>query len=142
MSKPKPLSPELDGIVFDVKQIGPLSEPVQQYVADVGSVKSLGELLQLASKWHALASDAIAIIAAMSHEDFDVYTRGMRQERRGFFAGHAFAEKYAAIQMPEVMFVVAWKAQEYKAPWGMCYIRMRDARMIKETNGVATIVRP
>jgi hypothetical protein len=84
-----------------------------------------------------VAGDALPIVEGMDLSAFLAFGEGMRQERRGKFAGEEWAAKYGAVLMPEVLMRVGMIAGHFKAPWGCAYIRCKEEGMIKETGGTA-----
>lgn len=130
---------EEEGMSFSIEKIGFLSDPSKAYTDDLTKAKSLTELQVVGKKWESVASDALMRIREMSQEDFETFRHGLARERRGHFAGEEFSERFANIMMPDILFAASMKAIEFKAPWGLCYIRMRDAGQIYEKNGIALL---
>ena len=112
-----------------------ISDPVPSYTAAITAAKNRDELQDAIAPFSLVAADAREM--AGGKYSFDEFRKGLRKERRGRFAGEDWAEKFAAIIMPEIMFRVSAVAQKFNAPWGVTYIRLKDAGRIIETDGQA-----
>lgn len=107
-------------------------DPAPQYAADLHWCLSAKELFEkLEADWSELASDAIEIVKGMSDEDFVVFRAGLKKERKGEFAGEKYTEKYSSVLMPEIMFKASMMAIQYKAPWGLAFIRLQEHEKVK-----------
>lgn len=123
-------------------KIYPVSEPVGEYQKAINLAHNRDSLLTLLEPWKRIAADAIEIAQAMTHDDFKVFRRGLRQERRGTFAGEEWAERFSAVTMPTVMFKISMIANQFKVPWGVAFIRCKDVGRIVEHSGIAKWVDP
>lgn len=83
-----------------------------------------------------IANDAYKSINDKSF-DWAEFEKGRKLENRGEYAGDGWAAKYGAILMPEILIRVGIVAEQYGAPWGCTYIRLREAGVIKETKTYA-----
>jgi hypothetical protein len=117
--------------------IGYTSEPVEEYQADLDAAVTLATLKLVTEKWKAFASDAWVIVEAMSEADFVAFRKALKLERRGKFMGEKAADKFSAIIMPELMFRVSIIADQFKAPWGCAFIRLKDVGRIVRSTGNA-----
>lgn len=109
------------------------SEIAEKYSRELSKVSSLDHLDRLLRDYKPLVSDAIEA-APKSEDEFQVFLTGLKKERKGKFAGEAFAEKYSAVIMPEILFRVSITALQYGVPWGCAFIRMKEAGLIKNYN--------
>jgi hypothetical protein len=123
-------------------QIGYLSEPESDYTSRLTAATNLRALREVVSEYRLIADDAFQQVKPMNGYDFDRFRRGLLSERRGKFAGMAGMNRFGAIPMPEIMMRVHMIADQFKVPWGLAYIRLRDAGRIVEKDGVATLVDP
>ena len=103
-------------------------ETPQKYARQLSECSDVLALRQLLAGYAELAKDAIPIAANMGDDEWPEFQRGLKSERRGKFAGEAWAEKYIAILMPEPMFTVAKVAEQYKVPFTIALRRIREVR--------------
>jgi hypothetical protein len=102
------------------------SDQPGDYAKALDAADSLGKLREVTAEWALLAEDAKAKADAMTEQDFERFRKGLKKERRGQFAGEEFAMEFEDLMMPAVMFKVAIAASEYKVPFGLMYIRMKE----------------
>jgi len=84
-------------------------------------------LRSVTADWRELADDALECANNMTAEDFELFRKGLKKERKGVFAGEKWSERFADILMPALMFKVSITASEYKVPWGLAYLRLKEA---------------
>jgi hypothetical protein len=126
-----------------MNKIGYLSEDDKTYCRLVGLQKTLAKLRTFVRSYEPIASDALAIVDAMTEEDFAVWRAGIALERKGEFAGEAFAIKYGPVMMPTVIVRIGLIAVQYHAPFGVAYIRAREFGLVVEDDrGIAHIQEP
>lgn len=113
------------------------SDTLKDYVDGLSNAKRLADLQTHVQTYQRVADDAFKITRDMKAEDFGVWRRGLSKERKGEFAGEEWAEKYGAVLMPEILMKVGMIADQYGAPWGCAYIRLRDVGRITEPNKIA-----
>ena len=106
------------------------TEPVRPYQDAIAGARNREELRDAIEPYLQVADDAMK---ATNDMDWAEWTRGLKSERKGKYAGDEWAERYGAILMPEVMFKVSIVAEQFKVPWGLAYIRLRDVGKLKET---------
>jgi len=109
-----------------------LSEQPADFSKAIDGAETLEELRTVLADWRELAGDAEKIALAMTPKDFTEFRKGLKKERGGEFAGEKFAEKYSAVLLPEVMFKISMKAYDYKVPFGLMYIRLKEAGILPE----------
>lgn len=109
-----------------MKPITYISQQDADYAKALHEADTLSKLRAMMEEWKELAADAAEIVAAMSEEDFMAWRKGAAKERRGQFAGEEFAEKYGCLSMPKVLFLVSYRAAEFKVPWGLMYLRLKE----------------
>ena len=100
-------------------------EDFAQRLTDCATLAELRELMTLYSD---LAIDAGRIVASMTDDDFREFRRGLKSERKGRFAGEAWAQRFNAVLMPMPMFRIAMIADEYKAPFSVTWGRLKALR--------------
>lgn len=109
-----------------------ISEQPKDYAEALSGAATLEALLKVVEAWQEVASDALIVVKGMTPADFKEWRRGLAMERKGQFAGMDFQEKYAAVTMPERMFKVSIMALEYKVPWGLMYLRLKESGKLEE----------
>ena len=103
-------------------------ETPQRYAKGLSACVTLDDLRAHIDLYRELAKDAAIVADAMKPSDMPEFIKGLKSERRGKFAGEAWAKKYMAILMPEPMFTVAQLADQYKAPFNVTLFRIRQVR--------------
>lgn len=126
---------------FELSSIGYLSEPTTQYAKELWLAVTLDDFRGFAHKWEPLAPETKKIVSAMTNEEFKEFRVGLRKERKKEFAGEAFYKKYKAVMMPDVLFAVSYTSVNFNAPWGTCYLRMRQFGKIIVDNGIAYLAK-
>lgn len=119
--------------------IGYLSEPDKDYCRLLDAQKTLPDLRKFVRSYKLIAADALKIVDSMTGSGFRDWRAGLKLERRGKFAGEAWAVKYGAVLMPAIIVQVGLLASDYNVPFGLAYIRMRDAGRLTEAGGVAML---
>ena len=107
-----------------MKPITYISEQHIDWRDGLSAVDSVTALRALAESYGDLATDAAAVAAAMTDEDWPDFQRGLLKERRGHYAGDAWAKRYAAVLLPEPMLMVSILASHYRVPFGLAYMRL------------------
>lgn len=115
-----------------VMKITYFSENDTDYVAGLKAAQTEDTLKDFLKQQRFIASDAYKA-ATSDGFDWEEFQRGRKIENSGRFAGEEWAAKYGAILMPEILIRVGVVAQNYGAPWGCAYIRLREAGCIRET---------
>jgi hypothetical protein len=100
----------------------------ERYAKALAECSSADDVRRVVAEFGSLACGACAAADAMTDADFVVFKRGLKKERRGVFAGEAFAERYAALVMPEPMFTVSLVADHYKVPFNVARVRLQMER--------------
>lgn len=113
-----------------------VSDQGGDYVAAIGKVKTLAELMHVLEDYKSLCPDALEA-APKDDKEFKAWRQGLHRERRGEYAGDAYLERYGAIMLPELLMQVAAVVARFHVPWGCAYLRMVDAGMIKVVDGVS-----
>ena len=99
-----------------------------EYAASLTTCDSADDVRALLIAYRPLVLDALLVAAKMTAEDFRVFRIGLKQERRGKYAGDEWMHRFGAILMPQPMMTVTQIAQQYKAPFGVTYQRLKDLR--------------
>jgi hypothetical protein len=117
------------------------SNPERDYNMGVAAAADKEALIKAIEPFEVIAADALKSARAMT--DFGEFKRGLELERKGKFAGTEWAEKYADIVMPEVMFTVSLYAAKFMAPWSVTLKRLMDVgRIVRSTGNNLRHVRP
>lgn len=116
--------------------IGYLTEPAEGWQRAI-EAETLADLRTAVKSFELVAWDAVDIINAMTPQQFKSFRRGLLKERKQEFAGTAWAEKFAAVLIPETMMRVHLVADQFKVPWGCAFIRLRDEGMVTVKEGRA-----
>lgn len=103
-------------------------EKPEAYAAMLPKCATLEELRAHVLAYEDLALDAVRIVHAMTRSDFKEWQAGLKKERRGVFAGEAFAKKYGAVLMPEPMLRIKMLADEYCVPFNVAHWRLKEIR--------------
>ncbi len=113
-----------------------LSDFAKEYVIGLRQCNDLPRLREFALHWGGLCADAFAVVQTMTDEDWPEYRRGRNKESRGLFAGEAWADRYGAILMPNILFQVSMIAEYFHAPWGTAFLRCEQAGLIRKDGNV------
>lgn len=123
-------------------EIGYLSSADQDYCRLLPLQKSLKALRKLTKQYDRIAADAHEIAEKMTEEDFVEFRAGLAKEKQGEFAGEIFMEKFGAILLPTVLLQVGMTAKQFGAPFGVAYIKMKDAgHIVEDSSGRAALRR-
>lgn len=110
--------------------IGYLTEGVERkWSKELDWAVTLQKLRGVAARWGELFPDAAEAIGTMDEVAFTRFRTGLQSERKGAFAGQAWARGFGAILIPEIALRVSGVANRYQVPWGTAYIRR-----LKESN--------
>jgi hypothetical protein len=112
-----------------MKPITFFSDQASDYSAALTKCKTLPALTELLNDYATIAPDALEAIPRTA-EEFDAWRKGLAQERRGVFAGEEFMERFGDMLMPALMFQVVMVAQQFGVPWGLAFVRLKDAGRI------------
>jgi len=100
----------------------------RDYAKALTDCSTLAELRELVTAYAPLALDAQPVVAAMTDADFTKFLKGLKSERRGKFAGDAWAQKFGAVLMPWPMMRVTQIADQFKVPFGVAWFRCKELR--------------
>lgn len=103
-------------------------ETPERYAKGLSECDTLAALAAHVMAYAEFAKDAWPIVRDMSEADFVTFRKGLRSERRGKFAGLEFAQRFAAVMMPEPMFTIVQIADEYKVPFVVAHRRLKEVR--------------
>lgn len=98
------------------------------YTRKLTDCASLDELRALVSDFADLAVDAVPIVTKMTADDFTEFRRGLRQERKGRFAGVPWMERFGAILLPMPMIRISELAERFGAPFHITARRLKELR--------------
>lgn len=114
-----------------------ISETSQEYSNGLVGVKTLWKLKEYLDPWWALANDAYHIAHNMDAAAWKEFKVGWSLEKKNEYAGDAWAEKYSAIIMPEILFRVSYVSIQFHVPWGTAFIRLKEeGYIIKNSDGI------
>lgn len=119
------------------------TECLPAYIKAVDGARNWEELIEAIGPYKLVASDAIEQALQRAEEgdtSWVEFREGLKKERRRQSAGEEWYPKYGDILLPAVMFQVSLVAEQYKAPWGCAYIRLKQVGRITERRGVARFV--
>ena len=112
-----------------------LDELASDYRDQLDGVQSLPDLKAVMAKWEPVAGDAFDTVAGMTKADFADFQGGFAKERRRRFAGVAWAERFGAILLPEMLLRISVLADQFSVPEGALFIRALEERRFKKRNG-------
>ena|SRR5688572_2376388 len=98
------------------------------YTRALTDCMTLDDLKALMARYADLAVDAASVVASMTDADMQEFRRGLKQERKGRFAGEPWARRFAAVLMPLPMMRVSQVASEYHVPFAVALQRIREVR--------------
>jgi hypothetical protein len=104
------------------------SKSAEAYTQQLTECGTLDELRGLMALYSDLAIDAGRIVAKMTDADFVEFRRGLKQERKGRFAGHEWAERFSAVMMPLPMLRVTIMADQFHVPFNVALMRIQELR--------------
>jgi len=120
---------------WEAPSVGYVSEQDALWSKMLSAVTSLDELQRLGAGWRAYCADAVGQISKMNADDFDDFQAALRKERRGTFCGEAAMNKFGCIIMPEFLMKVSMVADQFKVPWGLAFIRLKEVGRVAKSNG-------
>jgi len=101
---------------------------VSDYTKALDQCRTVADLQALVHDYGDVAVDAVPVVDAMTAKDWSAFKRGLRRERQGTFAGDAWVERFGPILMPFPMLKIAAVAEEFKVPFGVAWMRLREVR--------------
>ena len=99
-----------------------------RYAHELTDVDSVSALRDLILRYSDIIIDARPVVERMTDAEFQEFRSGLKLERRGKFAGEAWAKKYMTVLMPNPMFTISRIAFEYKVPFKVAEIRLKAVR--------------
>lgn len=88
--------------------------------------KSLSDFLKSLSDWDGLVDDVVGIVGKWTDKDFEDFKKCIAIEKKGIFSGEANAIRFSAVQMPYLLFKATIISLEFKCPWGLAVLRLRE----------------
>lgn len=122
---------------IDPLGIGYIDDPSETYNSALNECRVPAELVGLTKRYSRLFPDAYEQAKNISNEEFLQFRKGLRSERAGKFAGEAFMHRFGAILMPAIMLQVAMVAEQFGAPWGLAFCRLKEIGKIEIKNKIA-----
>lgn len=120
----------MDDWVGRMKEIGYRSETELEYAQDLDKCNGVVDLLRTLNEYGDLTKDAREAAYKIMDADWDSFKQGLKNERKGIFAGEEWFQKYQSILMPEKMVHISMVAERFKVPFGCAYIRMKEEKML------------
>ena len=115
-----------------IDEINHCSEFVSDWKKELDQCSDLEALRELCVQWGALVADAKTIVDGFDEQQFANFRQALETERRGQFSGPASAKDgFLTILMPGILFKVSITADQYQVPWGLAFIQMRKAGILK-----------
>lgn len=116
---------------MDKIKVSYLSECDRDYVTGLKNAQTLDALNDFVTRWRFLANDAYKSVKGITF-DRDEFAKGRAMESRDEYVGDAWATKYGAVLIPELLMRVSIYAMEFGAPRGVTCIRLREFGRIIE----------
>ncbi|GEM_PF-2770337 len=113
-------------------KINNLSECDTDYAKGLQAASTLDLLTKHVDEFYPVAWDAFDIVFNFGKAEFKKFRKSLESENKGVYSGD---ETAAIIMMPEILFKVSIVAEEFKAPWGMTFLRLREVGKITEEKG-------
>lgn len=128
---------------LDVQTIRYIDEPDVDYKQGLDKAETYTQLLAHGAHYATLFPDAYEQISRMGSKDgwFDHFRVGLKAERRGKFSGEAWMKEFGAILLPAMLIRVGEVAIQFKVPFGLAFIRLREVGRIK-LNGRTAVWQP
>lgn len=117
---------------WEAPSVGYVSEHDALWTKMLGAVTTLAELRLLATGWSAYCPDVVDAVSKMNENAFDDFQAALKKERRGTFCGEAAMEKFGCIIMPGFLMKVSMVADQFKVPWGLAFIRLKEVGRVTE----------
>lgn len=121
-----------------------VDEVATNYAKALDDARTLDQLRTAVRLYGEVAMDAVQIVDRFDVDDFMKWRGALAMERRGRFCGDKYPEsdvkKFLPVIMPEVMFKISIVAEQFKAPWGLAYNRLKEVGRLKVKHGVAELV--
>lgn len=99
---------------------------VGRYQDDIRSAPNLSKLKEWLSEWAWIAADAEQLVAGWTDEEFAQWRAdipGLTDETQG----QRMNDLYGSLVLPFKMLQVSLTAHRLNAPWGMVYLRTKQA---------------
>lgn len=106
-----------------MKAIEYYSETDKDYVKALKKVHTLNDLKSFMLEYDDLVADAKQIVDKMNEKEFQKFIKNRNKENKGIFSN---SETTSVIMMPEKMFKISAMATQYKVPFGLVYIRLKE----------------
>lgn len=103
-------------------------EQATDYVNALTACQSMADVRALVEDYRELALDAADAVQTLTEKDWPEFSKGLRLERKGRFAGDAWAKRFAAILMPLPMMRISDIAHQYVVPFGVAWARCKQLR--------------
>lgn len=107
--------------------ITPLTEGPARWQKAIDSCETFEELDEVLAEWRELCPDAYED-RPKTAEEFDFFRKGLLKERKGKFAGAAWAERFGTILIPAELLEVSLIAERFFVPWGLAWLRRLEAK--------------
>lgn len=104
------------------------SKSPEAYAQHLSDCQTLDELKEVMTLYADLAVDAGRVVASMTVADFSEFKRGLKQERKGRFAGEEWVQRFGAILIPLPMLRISEVAEQFKVPFFVALLRVKELR--------------
>lgn len=122
------------------EHVGYLSETFADYNHCIDDAMTVCDIRECTVKFRRFADDAYRAASKMKESEWKFFRKGLREERKGKFAGNEWAAKYGAILLPEVMMRIGMLAVQFHVPWGCAFLRAKQCGIIEENDGIVRLV--
>ncbi len=112
-----------------MKPITYASDQARDYAQGLSGSRTLEQLREMVESYREIAQDAVNALPK-DIEEFLKFRSGLSKERKGKFSGLEFSNRFGSLIMPDIIVKVSMVAEKFKAPWGLCYLRMKEQRKI------------
>ena len=106
-------------------------DPSLEWCKVIDASDTLEKLRDVTESWGVLTQDAYEASLRMDQESFKIFKKGLKLERSGKSSGEDWQQEYGFIILPERLFISSLLAQEFCAPWGTAYIRLKEHKWSK-----------
>lgn len=104
-------------------------DPAPIYGAAIRNAATLGALRDVLHAWNDIAHDAVICAAnpTKTDVDWDWAKKHVKDEKHG----ERITLDWGPVFMPEVMLLCTLTADQFKAPWGLCFNRLIEVGRLK-----------
>lgn len=105
-------------------------DPTPDYNRGLDAAGSPAELRAFLKGWPTLAPDARKCARTLRDDNWQRWRDGLAKERKGEFAGEAWAEEFGDILMPGRMLRTSMVMNQFVVPWGLAWKRLDETGLL------------